>query len=63
MAEAQGTKVSLIGKGSGKGGQHLENKMVSFLWVFNLSFQVVKYLSKINTALLSLRDIVSGHQD
>ena len=37
--------------------------MVSVLWVFNQSFHVVKYLSKVVTALLSLQDIVSGRQD
>ena len=42
------------------GGGHLANKMVSVLWVFNQSFHILKYLSKVITALVSLRDIVSG---
>ena len=41
-------------------GQRLENKIVSVSWAFNWSCHVVKYLSKVITALLSLWDIVSG---
>jgi hypothetical protein len=44
-------------------GQRLENKVVSVLWVFNWSCHVVKYLSKVVTALLCLWDIVSGCKD
>jgi len=32
------------------GGRHLENRMVSVLWVFNQNFHVVKYLSRVVTA-------------
>ena len=38
-------------------------KRVSVLWVFNLSVQVVKHLSKVISASLSMRDVVSGRQD
>jgi hypothetical protein len=31
------------------GRRHLENSMVSVLWVFNQSFHVVKYLSRVVT--------------
>ena len=31
--------------------------MVSVLWVFNQGFHILKYLSKVVTALVSLRDI------
>ena len=37
--------------------------MVLVLWEFNRSFHIVKYLRKVNTARLSMRDIVSGRQD
>ena len=47
----------------GGGGQHLENNMVSVLWIFNLSFHVVKYLSKVVIALQCFQDIVSSCQD
>ena len=38
------------GPGGGEGDRRLENKIVSVLWVFNRSVQVVKHLSKVITA-------------
>jgi hypothetical protein len=46
-----------------EGGPRLENRMVSASWVFNRSFHVQKYLSKLVTAWLSLQEVVSGRQD
>ena len=41
---AAGKKVSRIRRGSARrGGGHLENRVVSVLWVFNRIFHVVKY--------------------
>ena len=51
------------GAGGGGGGRRMEYKMVSVLWVFNLSVHVLKYLRKVVTALLNLLGTVSGRQD
>jgi hypothetical protein len=45
------------------GTRHLENNVVSIVWVCNWGFHVVNYLRKVVMALLSLRDLVSGGQD
>ena len=34
----------------GEGGGHLENRMVSVLWLFNRSFHAAKNLSRVVTA-------------